>query len=161
MKVLEIYTDGSCTGNPGPGGYAAVLAYENSEVRITGSYPKTTNNETELKAILEALRFLAGSPELLGEFGLIKLYSDSSYCVNALNSWLDKWQAKKWRKSDGKEIANKGMWEEVYNFRGGIPNLKVIKVRGHSGNKGNELADSLAVQANDAQVPYSVKYYAN
>ncbi len=140
LKKVEIYTDGACTGNPGKGGYGAVLIYNGNEKRISKGFRKTTNNRMELMAAIDALK-------LLKEDCIVDLYSDSKYLTDAINqSWLSSWQKNGWKKSDKKPVLNRDLWEELLLL---INKHKVtfIWVKGHNGNPFNEVCDTMAVEA--------------
>lgn len=140
MKKVDIYTDGACTGNPGKGGYGAVLIYNGKEKRISKGYRKTTNNRMELLAAIEALRLLKEPCE-------VTLYSDSKYLTDAVNkNWLFTWQKNNWRKADKKTVLNVDLWKSIVEFIG-IHNISFVWVKGHAGNGYNEICDTLAVEA--------------
>lgn len=146
MKKVEIYTDGACTGNPGKGGFGAVLIYNGTEKRISKGYRKTTNNRMELMAAIESLK-------MLKENCIVDLYSDSKYLVDAINKkWLDSWKKNNWKKADKKPVLNTDLWEELSALLNSH-SVNFIWVKGHAGNKYNEICDSLAVEAysNDAE----------
>ena len=137
MQNVIIYTDGACSGNPGPGGWAAVLISGDNKKEISGGSKNTTNNIMELTAILEALKALKVECE-------VDLYSDSSYCVNAFDQkWIYGWIKKGWKTADGSDVKNKEIWEEIYNL---IKKHKVTfhKVKGHSDVELNNRCDELA-----------------
>lgn len=146
MKLVEIYCDGACTGNPGPGGFGAVLLFEQSKGRwrqleISGGYRHTTNNRMELTAALEALKRLK-YPNCR-----VKLYSDSQYMIHAFNKcWVQKWVKNNWRNAKLQPIVNKDLWEKLLLLHK-KHDIEWIKVRGHSGNKYNEMSDKLACAA--------------
>lgn len=139
MKKVNIYTDGACSGNPGPGGWAAVLVYNGVEKMISGGEAETTNNRMELTAVVTAL-------EMLKEGCEVVITSDSKYVVDAINKgWLSSWQNKNWRKSDGKPALNVDLWQKL------VPQLDRHKVsfvwiKGHDGHPYNERCDSEAVR---------------
>ena len=138
MKKVEIYTDGACTGNPGKGGFGAVLIYNGSEKQISRGYRQTTNNRMELMAAVESLG-------LLKEKCDVDLYSDSKYLTDAINQhWLDSWVKNGWKKSDKKAVLNRDLWESLLELIK-IHNVSFIWVKGHAGNKYNEICDALAV----------------
>ena len=140
MKKVEIYTDGACTGNPGKGGFGAVLIYNGSEKQISRGYRQTTNNRMELMAAVESLG-------LLKEKCDVDLYSDSKYLTDAINQhWLDSWVKNGWKKSDKKAVLNRDLWESLLELIK-IHNVSFIWVKGHAGNKYNEICDALAVEA--------------
>lgn len=146
----EIYTDGACSHNPGPGGYSFIII-RNDEItyKQKGYSENTTNNEMELTAIVKALTIL------LKERSALKLditvYSDSAYCINPINQgWLNIWKEKGWKNSKDEPIANKKLWLDLYNLlhpkrkSNKNVNVKFVKVKGHSGVKYNELVDKEA-----------------
>jgi len=140
VKKVQIYTDGACTGNPGKGGFGAVLIYNGNEKRISKGFRKTTNNRMELMAAIEALR-------LLKEECVVDLYSDSKYLTDAINrNWISSWQKNGWKKSDKKPVLNRDLWEELIALIS-VHTVEFIWVKGHDGNEYNEICDSLAVEA--------------
>lgn len=148
MKI-EVYTDGACSGNPGPGGYGIVIRSNNSDVKMWGSEEKTTNNRMELKAVVEGLRhaLLVSSDEKK----VISIFSDSAYIVHAINQgWVLFWKSNDWKKKDGNEVKNKDLWERLIYLIDKSKSRGIVyfvKVKGHNGNPFNELADSLAKMA--------------
>ena len=138
MKNVTIYTDGACSGNPGPGGWGAVLRYGAHERELSGGEAQTTNNRMELTAVIEALRLLKEPCE-------VELYSDSKYVIDALSKgWVYGWQKKGWKKSDNSPALNVDLWERL------LPLLKMhevefVWVKGHAGHPENERCDRLAV----------------
>ena len=140
MKQVTIYTDGACSGNPGPGGWGAVLMFNEFRKEMSGFEPQTTNNRMELTAAIEALCALKEPCE-------VKLYSDSAYLVNAFQQkWLDNWQKRNWVKSDKKPVENQDLWKELLRLTG-IHVVTWIKVKGHASNKENNRCDELATGA--------------
>lgn len=147
MKQVTIYTDGACSGNPGPGGWGAVLMFKGFRREMSGYEPQTTNNRMELTAAIEALSALKEPCE-------VQLYSDSSYLVNAfLQRWLVNWQQHNWVKSDKKPVENRDLWQKLLELTG-VHQVAWIKVKGHADNKENNRCDELATlaikQARDA-----------
>ena len=142
MKQVIIYTDGACSGNPGPGGWGAVLKYGAHERELSGGEASTTNNRMELTAVIEALR-------LLKEPCVVELYSDSRYVIDALEKrWVYGWKQRGWVKSDKKPALNVDLWEKL------LPLLEKHKVefvwvKGHAGHPENERCDRLAVEQRD------------
>jgi ribonuclease HI len=138
-EVVEIYTDGACSGNPGPGGWAAVLIYKGIKKEISGFEENTTNNRMELKAAIEGLKALKRPCK-------VNLYSDSSYLINAFNEgWIEKWQKNNWLKSDKTPVENQDLWKELLEVS--KPHqINWIKVKGHSDNEYNNLSDKLATE---------------
>lgn len=138
MKKVEIYTDGACSGNPGPGGYAAILKYNDTEKEISGGEKNTTNNRMELLAVISALK-------LLKEPCKVDLYSDSQYVCNALTQgWAKKWQENNWMRNKREKALNPELWEELLKLCD-IHEVTPIWVRGHDGHEYNERCDKLAV----------------
>ena len=137
MQKVTIYTDGAWSGNPGPGGWAAVLIYGEHKKEISGGCKDTTNNIMELTAILEALKALKTECE-------VELYSDSAYSVNAFNQgWIYNWIKKGWKTADGKEVKNKEIWQEIYRLTK-KHKVNFNKVKGHSDVELNNRCDELA-----------------
>lgn len=140
MKEVTIYTDGACSGNPGLGGWGAVLIYKDRKKEISGAVENTTNNQMEITAVIKAL-------ELLKESCNIKIYSDSAYVVNAfLNGWIDNWQKNNWRNSSKEPVKNKELWLNLIELLS--PHIVTwIKVKGHADNEYNNRCDLLATTA--------------
>ena len=137
MTKVIIYTDGACSGNPGPGGWAAILISGETKKEISGGSPNTTNNIMELTAILEGLKALKYECE-------VEIYSDSAYSVNAFNQgWIYNWVKKGWKTADGSSVKNKEIWEELYNLTK-KHKVTFIKVKGHSDDELNNRCDELA-----------------
>ena len=138
MKKVTIYTDGACSGNPGPGGWGAILEWQGHEKELSGGEAQTTNNRMELTAVLTALR-------LLKEPCTVELYSDSKYVVDAIDKgWLYGWQKKGWIKADKKPVLNVDLWQQL------LPELArhdvhLHWVKGHAENEKNNRCDQLAV----------------
>lgn len=140
MEEIEIYTDGACSGNPGKGGWGALLISGENKKEISGAEKETTNNRMELTAPIEALKLVKRPCK-------IKLYSDSAYLVNAfVNGWIYNWQKNGWKTADKKDVKNRDLWEQIYKFTQ-IHDIEWIKVKGHSDNEYNNLCDKLAVAA--------------
>lgn len=138
MKTVEIFTDGACSGNPGPGGWAAILKCNGGSKELSGSAKDTTNNRMELMGPIEGL-------SALKEICDTTIYSDSKYVVDAINlGWAHKWQSNNWRKADGKEAKNIDLWNKLLTLVN-IHNPKFVWVKGHSGHPENERCDTLAV----------------
>jgi ribonuclease HI len=140
MKVITVYTDGACSGNPGPGGWAAVLAHGERERVLSGSDPHTTNNRMELKAAIEALRALR-------EPCAVHLHTDSTYLEKAFNDgWVDNWVRRGWKTAGKKPVENRDLWEQL--LEAAAPHrVTWIKVKGHSDDPMNNRVDELAVAA--------------
>ena len=140
MKKVTIYTDGACSGNPGPGGWGAVLIYNGIEKELSGAEKDTTNNRMELFAAISALRALKEPCE-------VELYSDSAYLCNAINEqWLFDWKQKNWRNASKKDVKNVDLWEELITLMG-LHRITFIKVKGHADNVYNNRCDKLATSA--------------
>jgi len=135
-EFVEIYADGACKGNPGPGGWGAWLKYNGNEKSICGGEANSTNNRMELTAVIRAL-------ELLKRPSKVKLYTDSSYVQKGMTEWLAGWKAKNWRTADKKPVKNDDLWRMLDVLAKGHQ-IEWIWVRGHNGNDGNERADVLA-----------------
>lgn len=139
---LIVYTDGGARGNPGPGGYGAVIAHSDGYEELSGGYRLTTNNRMELMACIAAL-------ERLKKFSRAALHSDSSYVVNAVNKgWAKSWKARGWKKADGKPALNPDLWDRLLALCE-IHDVLFIKVKGHAGIELNERCDRLANKAMD------------
>ncbi len=137
MKEVTIYTDGACSGNPGPGGWGAVLMYGEHRKEISGGDAHTTNNRMELTGPIEAL-------ELLKQPCKVRLYSDSAYLVNAFNQhWIANWQRNGWQTSQKKPVENKELWQRLLELCR-THEVEFIKVKGHADNAENNRCDELA-----------------
>ena len=137
MKKVVIYTDGACSGNPGPGGWGAVLMFKDKKKEISGHAQNTTNNIMELTAVIEALKILKYRC-------IVDLYSDSAYVVNAFNEkWIYGWIKNGWKNSSKETIKNIELWQELYDLTK-QHEVTFIKVKGHSNNEFNNRCDELA-----------------
>lgn len=142
MPAVEIYTDGSCSGNPGPGGWAAILVAPGKERELSGHEPATTNQRMEMLAAVEGLRALRRPCH-------VTLYSDSAYLVNGLRQkWYIRWKENGWRTSSGGEVKNRDLWEALLKELSRHA-VEWKKVRGHSGHLYNERCDALARAATE------------
>lgn len=140
MEKIIIYTDGACSGNPGPGGWGAILMYKGVSKEISGGDSETTNNIMEMTAVIEGLKMLKYKCE-------VEVYSDSAYVVNAFNNhWIEGWIKKNWINSSKEPVKNKELWQELYNLTK-QHDVKFIKVKGHSDNEYNNRCDELARNA--------------
>ena len=138
MKTITIYTDGACSGNPGPGGWGAILRYRDTEKELSGGAAETTNNRMELTAVIQGLR-------LLKEPCAVELWSDSKYVIDALDKgWARSWQRRGWVKSDKKPALNPDLWDRLLALTD-IHTLRYHWVKGHAENKYNNRCDELAV----------------
>ena len=140
MKT-EIFTDGACRGNPGPGGWGAILRYGDTEKRLNGSATVTTNNRMELLAAIEALAALTRPSE-------VQLTTDSKYLQDGITKWVSKWKLNGWKTSNKQVVKNKDLWERLDKLAM-IHTVDWHWVKGHSGHRDNELADQLANAAID------------
>lgn len=139
LKKVTIYTDGACLGNPGPGGYAAILRYGSVEKVIAGGDRETTNNRMELLAVIEALAALK-------ERCNVTVYSDSQYVVNGMEKgWAKNWRLKGWKRAGNQPVLNVDLWERLLSLAE-KHYIRFVWVRGHSGHPENERVDSLAVE---------------
>lgn len=137
MKQVIIYTDGACSGNPGPGGWGAILMYKEKKLELSGYEAHTTNNRMELMAPIQALTRLKEPCE-------VKIYSDSAYLVNAFRqNWLTNWQKRNWLKADKKPVENQDLWKRILEFTH-VHDIEWIKVKGHADNPYNNRCDELA-----------------
>lgn len=149
MKV-RIFTDGACSENPGPGGWAVVFNSASKCRTISGSEKLTTNNRMELRAVIEAFkRIIAKESKLTSSDYTYEIYSDSAYVVNTINNhWIEAWKKNNWQTTKREDVKNKDLWEEFDKLRTKANKLCIHitlnKVKGHSGNTFNELVDKLA-----------------
>jgi len=142
MKKVNIYSDGACSGNPGPGGYGVILEFNGNELELSGGELNTTNNRMELMGVIIGLESLKESCD-------VTVVSDSKYVVDAFNKkWIDSWQNKNWKKSDGKPVLNKELWQRLLVA---ISKHKVtfLHIMGHNGHEYNERCDKIAVRERD------------
>ncbi|MEW6055539.1 MAG: ribonuclease HI [Bdellovibrionota bacterium] len=143
MHSIIVFADGACTGNPGPGGWGAIIASPQGEVvELGGAERDTTNNKMELTAVGKALRFLADTK------GPVEIYTDSTYVIHGITKWIWGWRKKGWKTSEGKDVANAEYWKSLSNLlsrRDSDSPVSWHYVRGHSGVPGNERVDEIAV----------------
>ena len=139
MNKVKIYTDGACSGNPGKGGWGAILIYAKEEKYMSGSKQLTTNNQMELTATIEALKAILKPSN-------IALYTDSQYVKNGITSWIFNWKKNGWKTANKKPVANKDLWIELEKYVD-FHSVNWFWVKGHSGDHYNEIADELAVKA--------------
>ncbi len=138
MKIVDIYTDGACSGNPGAGGYCSILIYNGIEKVISGSESQTTNNRMEILAVIKGL-------ECLKEPCEVNVYSDSQYVVDAFNqNWIFSWQNSGWRTANKKEVKNIDLWQRLLELYS-VHKITFIKVKGHADNEYNNRCDKIAV----------------
>ncbi len=139
MKKVNIYSDGACSKNPGPGGYGVILEYNGHESVLSGGEENTTNNKMELMGVIIGL-------EALKEPCDVVIVTDSKYITDSFNKgWIDSWQKKNWKKSDGKEVLNIELWKRLLKAMEGHK-VKFVHVMGHRGHSYNERCDKLAVE---------------
>ena len=140
MKKVEIYTDGACSGNPGPGGWGAVLLWNGHEKEISGGEKDTTNNRMEVSAVIMALSALKEPCE-------VTLFSDSAYTVNPFNlGWIRNWETNGWKTADRKDVQNADLWKRLLDLTK-IHRVTFVKVKGHADNAYNNRCDELARNA--------------
>ncbi len=138
LKEVTIYTDGACSGNPGPGGWAAILMAGGHTKELSGGDKDTTNNRMELLGVINGLKALKFPCK-------VKIYSDSAYVVNAFNqNWIDKWVLNGWKNSAKADVANADLWKELVKLTS-MHEVTFIKVKGHADNEYNNRCDELAV----------------
>lgn len=138
MTEVTVYTDGACSGNPGPGGWGAVLMASGHKKEMSGGEAMTTNNRMELMAVIRSLEALTRPCK-------VTLYSDSAYVVNAFNQhWITNWQRNGWRNSAKAEVANVDLWKQLLSLTA-VHDVTFVKVKGHADNEYNNLCDRLAV----------------
>ena len=134
---IKVYTDGACRGNPGPGGWGVYIQLNDEEKDLYGGNPETTNNQMEMQAALEALKYLKDKNEV------IELYTDSNYLRQGITEWIHKWKLNNWRTAAKKPVANRDLWIEISDLNEKM-NVHWNWVKGHSGHEKNEIADALA-----------------
>ena len=141
--IIKIYIDGACVGNPGPGGWAAIVFLENKKKEIFGGEKSTTNNRMELTAAIKALEYLVG---LEKKESSLKIFTDSNYVKDGITIWIHKWEKNNWKTSDKKDVKNIDLWKKLKEL---TKNEKIEWnwIKGHSGDPYNELADKLAKKA--------------
>jgi ribonuclease HI len=136
MTEVVIYTDGACSGNPGPGGWGVVLRWNGTEKELHGGDSQTTNNRMELMAAIQAL-------EALNRPSQVQLHTDSTYLLNGITKWIEAWQRNGWRTSARKPVKNEDLWRRLVEAMNGHE-VRWLWVKGHAGEEGNERADALA-----------------
>lgn len=137
-EVIEIFTDGACKGNPGPGGWGALLRVGANEKELFGGEPLTTNNRMELMAVIRAL-------EALNRHCKVKVHTDSQYVQKGISEWISGWKKRGWKTADKKPVKNVDLWLELDQLAA-QHDIEWLWVRGHAGHEGNERADQLANQ---------------
>lgn len=139
LKVVHVYTDGACKGNPGPGGWGALLSYGDHERELCGGEPATTNNRMELTAVIRAL-------EALKQRCKVKLHTDSQYVQKGITEWIDNWKKRGWKTADKKPVKNQDLWQRL-DLATHKHKIHWKWIKGHSGHEENERADQLANRA--------------
>ena len=136
---IHVYTDGACAGNPGNGGWGVYIELNNESVKLSGSEESTTNNRMELKAVIEALKYINNDTKLV-------IFTDSKYVMQGIQEWIKNWKINNWKTSQKKPVKNKELWQELDEL---VSNRTIEWqwVKGHSGDFGNEMADKLATSA--------------
>jgi ribonuclease HI len=137
--IIKIYTDGACSGNPGKGGWGAILLYQDKEKTISGFDPETTNNRMELIAVIEALKIIKKNIK-------IEIYTDSNYVKDGITKWIFSWKKNGWKNSKKQVVKNADLWQEL-DLLVQKYNVEFFWVKGHNGDKYNEIADELARRA--------------
>jgi len=143
---VKIYTDGACIGNPGPGGWSAVILFKNEIKKIFGGEKLTTNNRMELTAAIKALEYFLISEKKYSSIKILKIYTDSTYLKEGITIWINNWEKNNWKTSDKKNVKNIDLWKKLKI----LTKLKQINwywVKGHSNDPMNDLADELAKKA--------------
>ena len=143
--VVEIYTDGACSGNPGPGGWGVLLKFGDATKTISGYSLETTNNKMEILAAIEALKAVKKTCN-------IKIYTDSRYLQQGITQWVHNWKKNNWKNSRKEPVKNADLWQELLKQLQGHDNVSWVWVKAHSDNEGNNIADRLAVEARDVAI---------
>ena len=144
--IIKIYTDGACTGNPGPGGWAAIILIENKKKEIFGGEKLTTNNRMELTATIKALEYLAKKETKQLSLKQIEIYTDSTYVKEGITIWINNWEKNNWKTADKKNVKNTDLWKKLK----ALVKFNTIEwnwIKGHSDDQMNNLADELAKKA--------------
>ena len=143
---IKIYTDGACAGNPGPGGWAAIIISENNKEELFGGEKLTTNNRMELTAAIKALEYCNKKEQKQLSFKQIKIYTDSTYLKDGITIWINKWEQNNWKTADKKNVKNVDLWKKLKELVA-TNQVEWQWVKGHSEDPMNELADNLAKKA--------------
>ena len=136
MKIIRIYTDGACRGNPGPGGWGALILKDNEEIKLNGGQNDTTNNQMELTAVIKALNFFSESME-------IEIFTDSKYVMDGITEYIKKWKVNGWKTASKKPVKNSDLWKQLDDLSA-QHSIRWNWVKGHSGHRENDIADKLA-----------------
>ena len=143
---IKIYTDGACIGNPGPGGWAAIILLENGKKELFGGEKLTTNNRMELTAAIKALEYCAKQEEKQPSFKHISFFTDSTYVKEGITVWINNWEKNNWKTADKKNVKNVDLWKKLKELTRSNP-IEWNWVKGHSEDPMNDLADKLAKKA--------------
>ena len=143
---IKIYTDGSCIGNPGPGGWAAIVLEDGKKVELVGGEKLTTNNRMELTAAIKALEYCELKEKTQRSLKQIKIYTDSNYAKEGITSWIKKWEKNNWKTTDKKNVKNVDLWKKLKELTKNF-SVEWHWIKGHSNDPMNDLADKLAKQA--------------
>ena len=143
---IKIYTDGACVGNPGPGGWAAIIIQESNKIEIFGGEKLTTNNRMELTAAIKALEYCLEKETKQLSLKEVKIYTDSNYLKDGITVWINSWEKNNWKTADKKNVKNVDLWKKLKELTK-ISQIEWYWVKGHSQNPMNELADKLAKKA--------------
>ena len=136
MKIIKIYTDGACRGNPGPGGWGALILKDNEEIKLNGGQNDTTNNQMELTAVIKALDFFSESTE-------IEIFTDSKYVMDGITEYIKKWKVNGWKTASKKPVKSSDLWKQL-DVLNAQHSIRWNWVKGHSGLRENDIADELA-----------------
>jgi len=143
---IKIYTDGACVGNPGPGGWAAIIIFENEKIELFGGEKLTTNNRMELTAAIKALEYCSEQEKKQPSLKNLKIFTDSTYVKEGITAWINSWEKNNWKTADKKNVKNVDLWKKLKD----LTKSKQIEwcwIKGHSGDPMNDLADRLAKEA--------------
>jgi ribonuclease HI len=143
---IKIYTDGACTGNPGPGGWAAIILKENEKKEIFGGEKLTTNNRMELTAAIKALEYCNNQEQKQRSLKNVKIFTDSTYVKDGITVWINNWEKNNWKTSDKKNVKNVDLWKRLKDLTQSNQ-VEWLWVKGHSKDMMNDLADELAKKA--------------
>ena len=143
---IKIYTDGACVGNPGPGGWAAIIIQESNKIEIFGGEKHTTNNRMELTAAIKALEYCLEKETKQLSLKEVKIYTDSNYLKDGITVWIKSWEKNNWKTADKKNVKNVDLWKKLKELTK-ISQIEWYWIKGHSQNPMNELADKLAKKA--------------
>jgi len=143
---IKIYTDGACAGNPGPGGWAAIIIFQDEKKELFGGEKLTTNNRMELTAAIKALEYCDQKDGKQPSLKKIKIFTDSTYVKDGITIWIDRWEKNNWKTADKKNVKNIDLWKKLKELSASI-NVEWNWVKGHSDNPLNEQADKLAKKA--------------